>query len=102
MDIATILTKKYVGSLWNLDGDDYTGLTWLSDTPKPTEDELLALWPEVQYETAYAQVERARQSAYQATADPLFFQWQRETATEQEWLDAVQAVKTAHPYPEAL
>jgi len=45
------------------------------------------------------QVERARLMEYQATADPLFFQWQRETATEQEWLDAVQAVKTAHPYP---
>jgi len=99
MDIAQTLTKKFAGSEWTLVGDDYSGLTWLDDTPKPTEDELLALWPTVQYETAYAQVERARQSAYQATADPLFFQWQRETATEQEWLDAVQAVKTAHPYP---
>jgi hypothetical protein len=28
-------------------------------------------------------------------------QYQRGDATEQEWLDAVQAVKDAHPYPEA-
>ena len=99
MDIAQTLSSKYASSEWTLAGDDYTGLTWLSDTPKPTEAELLALWPTVQYETAYAQVEQARQSAYQATADPLFFEGQRGDATEQEWLDAVQAVKTAHPYP---
>ena len=102
MDISQILTRKYVGSLWNLNGDDYTGLTWLSDTPKPTEKALEALWAEVQYETAYARVERARQAEYQATTDPLFFEFQRGDVTEQAWLDAVQAVKDAHPYPEAL
>jgi hypothetical protein len=47
------------------------------------------------------QVEALRQADYALTADPLFFQWQRGEATEQEWLDAVQAVKDAHPYPEA-
>ena len=52
MDIATILTRKYQGAEWVLNGDDYTGLTWLSDTPKPTEEELLALWPTVQEEIA--------------------------------------------------
>jgi hypothetical protein len=34
--------------------------------------------------------------------DPLFFKWQRRTGTEQEWLDAVQAVKDANPYPQEL
>ena len=52
MDIATILTRRYQGAEWILDGDDYTGLTWLSDSPKPTEQELEALWPEVQAEIA--------------------------------------------------
>lgn len=99
MDIVTILLRRFEGSHWTLDGDDYAGLTWLSDTPKPTKKTLESLWPEVQYEFAYEQVEQARQSAYQASADPLFFQYQRGTATEQEWLDAVQAVKDAHPYP---
>ncbi len=83
-----------------LGGNDYQQLNWLEDSPKPTEAELEALWPDVQYETAYVQVEQARQAAYQQTADPIFFQYQRGTATEQEWLDAVQAVKDAHPYPE--
>ena len=52
MDIATILTRKYLGKEWTLDGDNYTGLTWLSDTPKPTKKELEALWPDVQAEIA--------------------------------------------------
>jgi len=102
MDIPTILSSKYVGSEWTLSGDDYTGLTWLSDTQKPTKKALEALWAEVQYETAYARVERARQAEYQATTDPLFFEFQRGDVTEQAWLDAVQAVKDANPYPESV
>jgi hypothetical protein len=47
MDIAAILTSKYQGSEWSLDGDLYEGLTWVSNTPKPTEEELQDLWPEV-------------------------------------------------------
>jgi len=47
-------------------------------------------------------VEEQRRIAYQQTADPLFFEYQRGDATEAEWLNAVQAVKDAHPYPETV
>jgi len=30
---------------WTLDGDTYEGLTWLSETPKPTEAEIKAAEP---------------------------------------------------------
>jgi len=102
MDITQILSSKFAGAEWTLSGDDYTGLTWLSDTPKPTKKALEALWAEVEYETAYARVEQARQAEYQATTDPLFFEFQRGDVTEQAWLDAVQAVKDANPYPESV
>lgn len=49
-DYTKILLSKYSGSIWTLDGDDYEGLTWLSDSPKPTKDELDALWPSVELE----------------------------------------------------
>jgi hypothetical protein len=52
MDIPTILTRKYAGTEWTLDGDNYTGLTWLSDSPKPTKSALEKLWPTVQQEIA--------------------------------------------------
>jgi len=99
MNIIQILTSRYSGAQWLLSGSDYSGLEWLDKSPKPTKKELEALWPEVQAETARAEVEAARQAAYATTADPLFFQFQRGEVTEQEWLDAVQAVKDAHPYP---
>jgi hypothetical protein len=102
MDIAIILEKKYPESEWTLSGEDYSGLVWISKSPKPSEKELRSLWPEVQYEFAYERVERARAAAYLKHSDQIFFQWQRGTATKQEWLDAVQLVKDAHPYPEAV
>ena len=48
MDIAIILSRKFADSEWTLDGDSYEGLSWLSDTPKPTEEELEELWPAAQ------------------------------------------------------
>ena len=52
MDIAQILTKRYPDAEWTLDGDNYSGLTWLSDTTKPTKKALEALWADVQAEIA--------------------------------------------------
>ena len=52
MDYAQILTRKYPGKEWTLNGDKYSGLTWLSDGPKPKKAELDALWDEVQAEMA--------------------------------------------------
>jgi hypothetical protein len=101
MDIPAILSDKYADAEWTLNGDDYEGLTWLDGSPKPTKKALEALWPKVQHTRAMQAVERARQAAYRETADPIYFQWQRGEVTEQAWLDAVQAVKDAHPYPEA-
>jgi len=45
IDIAFTLTYSHSGSEWTLDGNDYAGLTWLSDTPKPTEQELTDAYP---------------------------------------------------------
>ena len=98
---ALVLATKYPGTQWTLNGDTYDGLTWLDDTPKPSQAELDAQWPQVQYETQYAAVEQARLVAYEKISDPLFFKWQRGDATQEQWLAAVQAVKDAHPYPPA-
>jgi hypothetical protein len=50
MDIPVILSVKFSDSEWTLDGDDYEGLNWISDTPKPTKKELENLWLEVKEE----------------------------------------------------
>ena len=99
MDISLVLTKRYPDAQWTLDGDSYSGLTWLSESPKPSEEDLRSEWAQVEYEVAYDAVQKARQAAYQSESDPVFFDYQRGEVTEQDWLDAVQAVKDAHPYP---
>ena len=52
-DYTAILNANYAGSQWTLDGDDYSGLTWLDSTPKPTQAELDAAWPTVSYNNDY-------------------------------------------------
>ena len=99
MDIALILSKRYRDAEWTLNGDSYSGLTWLSDTPKPSLEDLEAEWAQVEYEAQYEAVQKQRQAAYQAGSDPIFFDYQRGEATEQDWLDEVEAIKTAYPYP---
>ena len=98
-DYAAVLAANYAGSEWLLDGDNYSGLTWLSNTPKPTQAELDAAWPQVNYQQQVAQVETARRLAYEAQSDGLFFEWQRGDNTEAAWRAAVAAVKAANPYP---
>ena len=101
IDYTLILSTKYVGKIWALNGDGYDGLEWLDVSPKPTEAELDALWPQVQYETQVAAVEQARLVAYEQQSDPIFFKWQRGDATELEWREAVAKVKAENPYPPA-
>jgi hypothetical protein len=50
IDYTQILTRKYADAEWTINGDEYTGLTWLSNSPKPTKATLDNLWPTVQTE----------------------------------------------------
>ena len=52
MDVSAILSRRFEGAEWALNGDDYAGLTWLSDGKPPTEAQLTKLWPTVQAEIA--------------------------------------------------
>ena len=98
-DYAAVLGANYPNAEWTLDGDTYDGLDWIGPGTKPTQAELDAAWPTVEHANQVAEVENARRAAYATDSDPLFFEWQRGDGTEQAWLDAVAAVKAAHPYP---
>ena len=65
VDYANVLARRYAGKEWTLVGDDYSGLQWNDNSPKPTKAELEKLWPTVQAEiAANAQAEiDARESA---------------------------------------
>ena len=53
-DYAAVILANYPGAEFVLRGTEYDGLEWLSDTPKPTQDELDAAWPAVQQAQADA------------------------------------------------
>ena len=63
VDYPTILTRKYPGQEWVLNGDTYEGLEWLSDTPKPLQEELDGLW-----ETVQEEIEAEKQAKIDAKA----------------------------------
>lgn len=104
MNIALILEYKFPGQEWSLSGDNYEGLTWLSDSPKPTEQQLSEFWPEVEYENELKAVQLARHAAYTAPdgSDALFMKYSRseDGVTKQAWLDRIAEINAAHPYPE--
>jgi hypothetical protein len=99
-DYAAVLTAMY-DAQWTLDGDDYAGLTWLDDAAMPTQAELDAAWPQVQYDREYAAVEEQRRARYQAETDGMFFAAQRDGGDLTEWTTAVDAIKADLPYPTA-
>jgi hypothetical protein len=41
--LAIKLAHHFPGAQWSLSGDDYAGLEWLDESPKPTEAEVEAL-----------------------------------------------------------
>jgi len=101
IDYTAILIANYPGTQWSINGDDYSGLTWLDSTPKPTQAELDAQWPTVDYNNQYNTVETTRRTQYEAQSDGIYFAWQRQDATEIEWRNAVAKVKADNPYPPA-
>lgn len=66
IDYSLILSTNYVSKQWILDGESYDGLTWLDESPKPTQAELDALW-----ESTQATVAAKEQSAKDVKASAL-------------------------------
>lgn len=100
MDIPAILMHIRPGASWSLNGDQYDGLDWLDETPKPSEQELADAWPAVQAARANEQAVQARSAAYKSEADPLFFYWQSGEGTEEAWLVKRAEIRERHPYVE--
>ena len=69
IDYVAILTRRFFGKEWTLNGDDYAGLTWLSDDTKPTQKTLDEMWASV--ETEIANETTAKAASKQAILDRL-------------------------------
>ena len=98
-DITDGLTALGFTGGYAIGGDPAEIILWENEATQPTIEELEAAVPAGAFQREYDLVTQARQQQYAATSDPIFMQYQRDEATKQEWLDAVQAVKDANPYP---
>lgn len=67
IDYSLILIINYAGKEWIFNGTDYEGLDWRDESPKPTKNELDALWESTQAQVANTkQVAEAAKEAAQA------------------------------------
>jgi len=98
MDIALVLNKIRPGAAWSLTENRYETLEWKDASEKPDYQELLTAWDEVQFEIEKERIQKFRRLAYQEEADPIYFEFQRGDATEQDWLDKINEIKARYPY----
>jgi hypothetical protein len=77
-------------------------MTKFIETPlTPEEVAERKAWAARAYDREVEAVKQARHAAYTAPggSDAILAKYLRDEATKQEWLDAVQAINDAHPYP---
>lgn len=103
MDIRLILRENYPDSKWILTGDEYEGLEWLSDTPKPTKAALAKQSEEAEYKATLRIVQDERRNAYTLESDPLNFKWQETQLPEDRdaWLAKKAEIQARYPEPAA-
>ena len=59
-DYPAVLAALYPGAEWTLNANDPAQLVWRSDSPKPTQKELDAAWPQVESDRKWATVRAER------------------------------------------
>ena len=63
MNIPMTLVFLRPGEEWTLDGNEYAGLTWISETTKPTDAQLIAAWPKAKEAQEAAAATAAKNAA---------------------------------------
>lgn len=84
-----------------ISGDPAEIIVWENTAKQPTDAEISGAISQGIYLREYDAVSATRHALYTSAggSDSVFMQYQRGQATEQEWLDAVQAINDANPYP---
>lgn len=96
IDYSLILRKHYAGKNWSLKDDDYEGLTWGDESPKPTRDELDALWPALQQSIVATAYQRDRAAEYPSFAEQFDTLYH---GGYDAWKATIDSVKARYPKP---
>ena len=77
---------------------DYDDIEWQDERPQPSRAQCDARWPSLEVEVINAAAKMSRVESYRSESDPLFFGWQRDENTKQDWLDKVNEIRERYPY----
>ena len=100
MNITQALQTLAPGAEWVLNGDDYDGLTWLSeDIKKPTKKALDAEVKRLQKEYADTEYQRLRKAEYPPVEDYLDGIVKGDQAQVDAYIEACLTVKAKFPKP---
>lgn len=100
MDITQALQKLAPGAEWVLNGDEYEGLTWLSeDIKQPTKKAVEAEIKRLQKEYADTEYQRLRKAEYPPVEDYLDGIVKGDQAQVDAYIEACLAVKAKYPKP---
>ena len=101
MDIPDALQSLAPGAEWALSGDEYSGLTWVSeDIEKPTEEALLAEVARLESEYAALEYQRLRAPEYPSITDYIDGVVKGDQAQIDKYIADCLAVKAKYPKPE--
>lgn len=99
--IADALESLVPGALWSLAGNDYSGLTWLSeDIEQPTEESLIAEVARLQAEYDALEYQRLRAPEYPSITDYIDGVVKGDQAQIDKYIADCLAVKAKYPKPE--
>jgi hypothetical protein len=101
-DLTKAIISLYPTALWQLNGDEYSGLVWMSqDIQKPTKLELETEALRIEAEYDAKEYQRLRAKEYPNLGDQLDMLWHAiDNGTLNKTSDfytAIKAVKDAHP-----
>jgi len=101
-DLTKAIISLYPTALWQLNGDEYSGLVWMSqDIQKPTKLELETEALRIQADYDAKEYQRLRAKEYPNLGDQLDMLWHAiDNGTLNKTSDfytAIKAVKDAHP-----
>lgn len=96
-DLTKALVSLYSHAKWNLYGEDYIGLEWLStDIEKPTEQELVAECDRLKAEYDAKQYQRNRAAEYPSFAEQFDTLYH---GGYDAWKATIDSVKAKYPKP---
>ena len=98
--LTKALNSLYPTSKWTLNGDDYSGLNWIStDIPKPSKEKLEAEVIRLEKEYERNEYQRNRVSEYPSFADQFDLLYH---GGYDVWKAKIDEIKNKYPKPESM